>query len=385
MHLDPMLPVVVAIALIVILAALLLRLIRQPTVLAYLLAGIVIGPEGVGLINDNVLIEHMGAFGVILLLFFVGMEIQPSQLKKHWKISAAGTMLQIIVSVACLFIVGYYFQWSLGRIVLLGFVISLSSTAVVLKLLQESNELDTSMGQKVLGMLLVQDLAIVPMIIILGLLSDVTIDTHIIGLQLVGGIAVLVFVNWLMRKPLLHLPFARLIQQDHELQVFAALITCFGLSLLTGLMQLSTALGAFIAGMLVAKTKETLWVKQSLEPFRVVFIALFFMSIGMLINVNFVMQQWWQLLILLALVLITNTFINAISLKLLNVNWRDSLYSGALLAQIGEFSFVLASIGLQANLITQYAHQMTIAVIVLSLFVSPLWIALFKKITQIKL
>ncbi|MFT5519504.1 MAG: CPA2 family monovalent cation:H+ antiporter-2 [Enterobacterales bacterium] len=384
MHLDPMLPVVVAIALIVILAALLLRLIRQPTVLAYLLAGIVIGPEGVGLINDNALIEHMGTFGVILLLFFVGMEVQPSQLKKHWKISAAGTALQIVVSVTCLFIVGYYFQWSLGRIVLLGFVISLSSTAVVLKLLQEGNELDTSMGQKVLGILLAQDLAIVPMIIILGLLSDAIIDTHIIGLQLVGGIAALIFVNWLMRKPLLHLPFARLIQQDHELQVFAALIICFGLSLLTGLMQLSTALGAFIAGMLVAKTKETLWVKQSLEPFRVVFIALFFMSIGMLINLNFVMQQWWQLLILLVLVLITNTFINAISLRLLNVNWRDSLYSGALLAQLGEFSFVLASIGLQANLITQYAHQMTIAVIVLSLFVSPLWIALFKRITQIK-
>jgi CPA2 family monovalent cation:H+ antiporter-2 len=145
-HLDPTLPVVVAIALIVILAALLLRIIRRPTVLAYLLSGMVIGPEGVGLINDNVLIEHMGTFGVILLWFFVGMEVQPIQLKKHWKISAAGTMLQIIVSVTCLFIVGYYFQWSLGRIVLLGFVISLSSTAVVLKLLQEGNELNTSMG-----------------------------------------------------------------------------------------------------------------------------------------------------------------------------------------------------------------------------------------------
>lgn len=171
---------------------------------------------------------------------------------------------------------------------------------------------------------MVQDLAIVPMIIILGLLSDAIIDTHIVGLQLVGGIAALIFVNWLMRKPLLHVPFARLIQQDHELQVFAALIICFGLSLLTGLMQLSTALGAFIAGMLVAKTKETLRVKQSVEPFIMVFIALFFMSIGMLINLNFVMQQWWQLLILLVLVLITNTFINAISLRLLNVNWRDS-------------------------------------------------------------
>ncbi|MFT6386898.1 MAG: CPA2 family monovalent cation:H+ antiporter-2 [Cellvibrionaceae bacterium] len=102
----------------------------------------------------------------------------------------------------------------------MGFVISLSSTAVVLKLLQESNELDASIGQKVLGILLVQDLAIVPMIIILGLLSDAVIDTHIIGLQLVGGVAALIFFNCLMRKTLLYLPFARAIQQDHELQFF---------------------------------------------------------------------------------------------------------------------------------------------------------------------
>jgi len=162
------------------------------------------------------------------------------------------------------------------------------------------------------------------------------------------------------------------------MQIFAALAICFGLALLTGLLQLSTALGAFTAGMLVSAAKETQWVHQRLEPFRVVFVALFFVSVGLLVDIKFLTEQWVLISLLVVLVLITNTFINAFILKALGVNTRDSVYAGALLAQIGEFSFVLAAVGIQAKIITDFGYQLVIEVISISLLFSPVWIKLIK-------
>lgn len=384
MHIDPILPVIVGTSLVVLLIVLLLRLAKQPAVVGYLIAGVVIGPQGLGLITDISLIEHMGSLGVILLLFFIGMELQPKQLLAQWKVSVGGTLLQILVTMGSVFIAGYFLDWPLARIVLLGFVVSLSSTAVVLKLLQERNELNTPTGQKVLGILLTQDMAVVPMIIVLGLLSGTTAEPMVIGLQLVGAVILFALVYWLLKSPEIHLPLSRMMHFESEIQVNSALIICFGLSLLTGIMHLSTALGAFIGGMLITKMRETHWVHHSLAPFRVVFLGMFFISIGMLIDLQFVFEEWWVLVLIVVLVLLTNTFINAWSLKLLGVNWRESLYAGALLAQIGEFSFVLASIGLQAGLISRYSYQMTIIVIALTLLVSPSWIQLAKKLTHVR-
>ena len=162
------------------------------------------------------------------------------------------------------------------------------------------------------------------------------------------------------------------------MQVFAALGLCFGLSLITGLVGLSTALGSFVAGMLVGAAKETRWVHHSLESFRIIFVALFFVSIGMLVDLNFIASHWYQTAALVILVVLTNTFINGSILRILGDNWRDSIYAGALLSQIGEFSFVLAAVGIQAHIISDYGYQMTIAVISISLLISPPWIMLIK-------
>lgn len=374
MHLDPLIPPIVGIVLVVLLLGLILQYFRQPQLVGYIITGIVIGPAGLGILTDIPLIEHLGALGVTLLLFFIGMEVSPHQLARGWRIAVFGTLFQIGISVLTTWLIGSFFDWSLARIILLGFVISLSSTAVVLKLLKDRNELETTSGQNVLLILLAQDLAIVPMLIIVSMMSGQAPDTVLIYKQILGGLAITAFAVWVVSRKNMSLPFAKQIKKDHELQLFAALLACFGLAFITGILGLSAALGAFVAGLVVAAAKETDWVQHALEPLKIVFVALLFVSMGMLIDLNFVQQNLLLLMTLLVGVLLTNTFINALILKGLGNNWSNSLYSGALLSQIGEFSFVLATVGLQVGLINDFSYQTTIALIALSLLVSPLWI-----------
>ncbi len=378
MNIDPILPIIVGSAFIAVILIFVFRLLKQPQILAYIAAGVIIGPQVLGMISNQLLIEQLGSLGVILLLFFIGMEIDPHKLKQSWKISIGGTFLQIVFSVLAVFAFGFFLDWSLARIVLLGFVISLTSTAVIITMMKDHNEMHTVRGQHVLGITLIQDLAVIPMIIILGLLNNNGFSVSTLVMQIVAGTMIIFVVAKLMNKKLISIPFLDAFSKNHDLQVFGALIFCFGLSLLSGLVALSTAFGAFLGGMVVGNIKQTHWVKGKLEAFHVVFVALFFMSVGMLLELNFIAENWLLLVGFLLLILIGNTLINAVTLRLLRVSWKDSFYAGAMLAQIGEFSFILASIGKHSNIISDFAYQMTISVIVLSLFVSPIWLLLFK-------
>ena len=380
MHLDPIMLYLVGAIFAVLVIGMVMRSMRQPYVIGYLIAGVFLGPHGIGLIEDEALLSRLGAIGVVLLLFFIGMEVSPVKLIAKWKVAVFGTLLQIFISVGCVLPLGMFLEWPIERIILIGFVISLSSTAVVMKLLQDWEELDSKVGQNVLVILLAQDLAVIPMLILLSTLGNNQQSLDNIWLQLIGAGVIALIVGYITKKETTHLPFSKSIKFDHEMQVFAALGICFGLSLITGLVGLSTALGSFVAGMLVGAAKETRWVHHSLESFRIIFVALFFVSIGMLVDLNFIASHWYQTGALVILVVLTNTFINGSILRILGDNWRDSIYAGALLSQIGEFSFVLAAVGIQAHIISDYGYQMTIAVISISLLISPPWVMLIKLI-----
>ncbi len=192
-------PVLFAIAFVTLVTGMILKRFKQPHVIAYLLVGVILGPSGLAVIADKDWVGQLGSIGVVLLLFFVGMEVSPKRLAANWKLPVIGTLLQIMVSVLFVAIMGYFLDWPFPRIVLLGFVISLSSTAVVIKLLQDWKELDTRIGQDVLGILLIQDLAIVPMMISIGLLGGAEFSPTVLILQLVGGVPSLL---WLFGYPL---------------------------------------------------------------------------------------------------------------------------------------------------------------------------------------
>jgi len=379
MHMDPAMPQVVGAVLLILVVGLLLKLAKQPHVVAYLIAGILIGPYGVAIITDTEVIGRLGAIGVVLLLFFVGMETEPRKLVSNWRLALGGTLVQIILSILCIWGLGVWFDWSSSRIILIGFVISLSSSAVVIKLLQDTQILGSKVGQGVLSILLAQDLAIIPMLIILGLSGEGEVDPEHLVKQGIGAIFSILLFSIVLRKKQLHLPLSSWLKQDKELQLFAALAICFGLALITAWFDLSTALGAFIAGLIIGVAKETQWVHHTLEPFKVLFIALFFVSIGMLLDLSFLLEYWLQALVLTFAAILTNTFINALVLKVAKFSWKDSLFSGVLLSQIGEFSFVLAAVGAQMQIINDFGYQLALCVISLSLLVSSLWITIGEK------
>lgn len=382
MHMDPMMPKVVAAAFFVLLIGLFLRRFKQPHVVVYLLAGIVLGPQVTGLFDDVQSTARLGEIGVVLLLFFVGMEVSLPRLVENWRVAIIGTGLQILITVAAVLVLGWRLDWPVARSVLLGFVVSLSSTAVVVSMLREWGQLDSPVGHDAVGVLLIQDLALVPMLLLVGLFSDAPTSASSLGLQVGGGVVVIGLVIFIVHRGTISLPFARRLREDHELQVFSAFILCFGLATLTALAQLSTALGAFVAGIIVASARETEWVHKSLDSLRVLLVALFFVSVGMLIDLRFLLAHWLVMSALVVSVLFLNTLLNAGILRSLGRAWPISLFTGALLSQVGEFSFVLAAVGKQQGIVTDYAYQASVGLIALTLILSPAWVGIVRRLVM---
>jgi Kef-type K+ transport system membrane component KefB len=216
------------------------------------------------------------------------------------------------------------------------------------------------------------------MLIGVGLLGGEGWDRGTLIMQGVGAVILIGLAVWVSTRASFSLPMGRMIRGDRELQVLAALVICFGLALISGLLELSPALGAFVAGMVIHAARETRWVDLSLHGFRVIFIAFFFLSVGMLIDVNFLMDQWWMVALMVVVAVFANTFINAGMLRLFGRSWPEALYAGALLSQIGEFSFVLATVGWTVGLLTEVVYQGAVSVIAISLVLSPAWIGLVK-------
>lgn len=382
MHSDPVIFTFVSGLFFIILLIILMRRLKQPHVVVYLIVGVLLGPHAMGLISDTETMARFGALGVILLLFFIGMEASPKQLAQNWSIAIFGTLLQIIVSVLAIAALGHFLSWSFSRVLLLGFVISLSSTAVVLKLLEDWQELNTEMGQNALGILLVQDLLIVPMLITLEFMGGVTPSMTSLVIQIVAGLLLLLLAIWLVRVEQIRIPWIRHMEKDREMQLFVSLGVCFGMAMITGSLGLSAPLGAFVAGMMVASAKQTHWVHQSLNSFRTIFIAAFFISVGMMIDMHFLYDYAFQVTLLVIAVILTNTLINAGIFRALSIPWGKSLYGGAILSQIGEFSFVLAALGFRVGLIHSEGYQMAISVISISLVVSPMWIEVVRRFSS---
>lgn len=376
MHYDPFLLQMVGALLVILAAALLSRLMRQPHVLGYILAGMLLGPSGFDFFHEYELITRTGELGVVMLLFFIGMETSPRKLMENWRITFLGTTAQIAASVGLMAAVGLWLDWPLARSILMGFVISLSSTAVVLNHLHATRSAQSKLGRDALGVLLAQDILVIPMLLAVGLLAGTRTEPGVLARQGLGALVALALLAWITFGRVVRLPLSRALRRDRELQVFLAFGLCLGFALLFGLFHLSPALGAFLAGMLVGAARETNWVHHRLETFRVVFVALFFVSIGLLVDVPFVLENALLAGGVTLAVLAGNTVINALIFRMLGDPWQYSVLAGAHLAQIGEFSFVLAAAGAAHGLLPLFSYKLIIAVIALTLVLSPAWIGL---------
>ena len=381
MNLDSVITPIVMIAVAVFFLGVILRLLKQPYVVIYILAGVIIGPFGFGLVRHDDIISQLGSLGIVLLLFFVGMHISLPRILSNWKVAIIGTSGQILVSVGLVWLIGNFLTWDISRIVLMGFVISLSSTALVVKVLEDWDEFNTRIGQNALVITIVQDFAVIPMFIILDVLSS-GVNARVITFQVIGSAIILALAFFSIRGNM-RLPLANLIRGDHELQVFVALILCFGLALLTSFFGISPAMGAFVAGIMVSQMKETSWVQSRLESLQVIFVALFFIYVGTMIDVIFLWDNLFEVLLLVPAVFLTNTLISACILRFLGSSWGASIYTGSVLSQIGEFSFLLGAIGFERGIISGFAYQLTIATIAITLLLTPFWILMVRKLLGI--
>ncbi|OIQ03260.1 MAG: cation/H(+) antiporter [Zetaproteobacteria bacterium CG06_land_8_20_14_3_00_59_53] len=364
------------------LLATIMREIRLPAAIAYIITGMIVGPTGLGLVHDRELLTHMGEIGVIMLLFFVGMEVELPRLIASWRIAVLGTAAQIAVSVLVCVGAAIFFDTSWKAGVLLGFIVSMSSTAVVLTMLKDSDELEQPFGQNALGVLLMQDLAIVPMMIVIGILGggEEGVSVSSILVQLIGGTLLVGAAVYMMRTPGWKIP--DWLHQGTDRRVMMGLLLCFAAATLTALLGLSAPFGAFLAGMLLHATDQADWVEEHLRSVYIVFVAIFFLSVGMLVDAHFVLGHMPLMFGLTLAVLLLNSGINSLVLRALGETWPQALLTGAVLGQIGEFSFLLAAMGLSLGLMDETSHRIIMAVIALSLLLSPLWMMMIKNLIR---
>ncbi len=358
-------------------ASVILKKLKQPKLVAYILIGVLIGPFSLDLIADEESIKFIGELGIILLFFFIGMEIDLRNFLKDWRLAIFGTLTQILLSIAIVFLMGQFWDWPINRIVVLGFVIALSSSAVIFKLLEEKNLMQEKIGRNVSSILLAQDIAIAPILILISILAGNNTDSESYLMKIIGGVIVISVISYVaIKKEISWLPFKSTIKDDHEMQVFMALFFCFFGALVANFFGISEALGAFIGGLVMHAGKATEWIHDAIHSFRILFVAIFFISIGAQLNLEFLITNWKILLYLLIAVYLTNHFINTLILKAYKNSWKLSLIGGALLGQIGELSFLICIAAFNLGVLSQFAYDFTISLISLTIFISPIWILL---------
>lgn len=357
---------------------------KQPAIVGYILAGIILGPSGLGLVENRENVSILAELGVLLLLFTIGMKLSLRAFRMVYRTALLAAAMQIAFSVVFTLALSRLFGWSIEIALLLGFVVSLSSTAVAIKMLEEIGELRTEIGRLTVGILIAQDLAVVAMLIMLsGVAGENGFDLGAVPI-FIGAIAFLVLLVWyLSRRERVHLPFRSITLRYPEIAPLAALAYCFAAAALSGMVGLSAAYGAFIAGLYIGSTTDRRHMIRATEPIQAVLVMVFFLSIGLLINLSYIWQNIGTVIVLLLTVLIIKSAMNVGILRLLGETWPSAFRSGILLSQIGEFSFVLASAGVAMGVIGIEGHDLIVSVIALSLMVSPLWLETSRRLQRL--
>ena len=359
---------------------------RINQILGFLAAGTLIGPFGLGLFADVHPwlawftfphlegVEVLAELGVLFLMFMIGLELSAERLwaLRNWVFGAGAA--QVYISAAIIGVIAYAFGNSLEVAAILGSVLSLSSTAVVMQLMTERRTLGTRLGQAGFSILMLQDLAVVPLLILMGVLASGTSEgmVSLVSLTLlksVGAIAMIYLLGRRVIRPLFHS-----FTQQRQPDVFMALtlLSTLGIAALTEMAGLSLALGAFLAGLLLAETEFKHEVEVTIEPFKGLLMGLFFMSVGMAIDVREVMKSpVWLPLSVIGLFMI-KTLVTGVILRIGGFSWGRAIEGGALLGQGGEFTFIVVGYALTAGLMPKEIGQFIMLVVSLSLFATPL-------------
>ena len=353
---------------------------KVPPIVGFLITGVLCGPYGFGLITDPQEVESIAEIGVVLLLFTVGIEFSLKQLARIRNFLLVGGGLQVLLTVATIHVVSRLVGEETTVALFIGMLVALSSTAIVLRLLADRGELDGPAGQAVLGILIFQDLCVVPMVLFTPFLTGVgagagdAVAVVIKALLFIGG--AVVAARWVVPR-LLHYVVAT---RRREVFLLAIILLCLGTAWASARVGLSLALGAFIAGLVISESEYSHQALGEILPLREVFNSLFFISIGMLFDVRTVMGAPLTVFGAILVVIVVKTLITTGASIALGQSLRIAIVAGLALAQIGEFSFVLSKVGLSAGLLDVAHYQLFLAVAVGTMTITPVLLAVAPRI-----
>ncbi|HLB28132.1 MAG TPA: cation:proton antiporter [Dehalococcoidales bacterium] len=351
---------------------------KQPVILGYLIVGVAVGPHVLGLVGDLALVEATATIGVALLMFTLGLEISGHQLKQVGRVGLWGGILQIVLTSLLGLGAGMFlFGWTLSQSVLFGLIISLSSTAVCLKILMERGEMDSVHGRIMIAMLILQDISVVLMTVVVPLLNG-TLQALPIALGLALGKALL-FVGIAVVSGVYVLPWlmGRVGGvRSRELFLLTVLVLSLGAALGTQIVGLSAVFGAFLIGLVLHESRFAYQAMAEITPLRDIFATLFFVSLGMLLDPAFMIARWQLVLATVATIVVIKILVVFGIIRLFGYSSRIAFIAGFGLFQIGEFGFILAQAGLNAGVITGEFYSLILASAILTMLLTPLSIGL---------
>jgi K+:H+ antiporter len=356
---------------------------KIPAVVGFLLTGLIAGPHGLGLITAVKEVKVLAEIGVVMLLFTIGIEFSLKDLIRIKRAVLMGGTLQVLLTISATFLFSTHFGYGAGESVFSGFLVALSSTAIVLKLLQDRAEIYSPHGQTMLGILIYQDIIIVPMILLTPLLAGEAggFGTSLpLLLAKAIGIIVLVLLSaeYIIPKILYHIARTGI----RELFLLCIVVMCLAVAWLTYSMNLSLALGAFLAGLTISESEYSHQALSNILPFRDLFTSFFFISIGMLLDIQFLLLKPGLVFLLFIGVLLAKSFLCMTTAVLLGLPMRTAVLVGLGLSQVGEFSFILSEEGVKYSLLGGDIFQLFLAVSILTMAAAPFIILLGHRITD---
>ena len=346
---------------------------KIPSVVGFLVAGIIVGPYSLNLVADIDTVENIAELGVVLLLFTIGLEFSVRNLIKLRSVVLGGGLLQVLMTTGgTALLTVFALHQNLNQAVFNGFLVSLSSSAIVLKTIFDWGEIHTPHGRVSLGILLFQDLCVVPLMLFIPVLSGAEQEIGNVVLTLFKALAmvaaVLFMAKWVVPAILHQVVSLRM----PELFVMAIILLSIGTALLTALLGLSLALGAFLAGVVISESEYASQAMSDILPFKESFTGLFFVSIGMLMDLSFFRTNILLVLSAVMIIIVAKSLTISLATLTLGYSLRTALQTGLYLSQIGEFSFVLAVAGKAVNLITEEFYQLFLSASILTMLLTPL-------------
>lgn len=346
---------------------------KLPAIIGFILTGIIAGPHALSLVTEYEAVESLAEIGVILLLFSIGVEFSLKELLKLRRSILFAGLLQVVLTIIATTAITYFLGFAIGQALFLGFLFSLSSTAIVLKMLQDSRAVESPHGRSALSILIIQDILVVPMMLVTPLLAVKAFYTNS-PILAVSSKGVLISVFALISARYLVPTLLNLIvkSKSQEVFLFTIVVICFTIAALTRQMGLSLSLGAFFAGLIISESQHSHQVTNNIKPFNGLFTSIFFVSIGMLFNLDFFLKHYIFILGITFVVILVKTSLTFLSLLVSKPSFRTLIIVALTVSQVGEFSFVLAHTGLENNLLNNEIYQYFLSVSIITMVLSPI-------------